>query len=273
MKIAMQATFPQHGIAERLTLYRELGIEELDLQLDREHPDLTTDVRVFLQQAAGLGIPARAVSPPWGWVARALKDPGEVDRLIKFIQEAPALGTHRVMLSCSMAKVPTPADVKAHLEALRRVYHPVMEVAESVGVDVCTHTSSQVSETLFSTVELIDMFLDAMGSRRHKLIACCGCLSVAGWNVPALIHHWRDRIGAVHLFNPKGGRGGFEEMRFDAGQLNIFEVMRALHEIDFRGAIIPHEYPPFRGESGREISDGWVAGYLRGLRQAVTYGG
>ena len=202
---------------------------------------------------------------------RAIEDSSEVDRLLSFIRSASELGTERIMLSCSFGSAQSEDEKKAHFDQVVGIYRTIAKAAEEAGIDLCTHTSSHRADIMFGTVEGIDAFLEAVGSERNKLLLCCGCLSVPGWDVPALIHHWGDAIGAVHLFNPRGNREHYDEMRFDLGQLNLFKVLQAFAEVGYRGVLISHEYPAFSGACGKEMSDSWVVGYLRAMLQVISH--
>jgi mannonate dehydratase len=112
--------------------------------------------------------------------------------------------------------------------------------------------------------------LEDVGSERVKLLFCCGCISVAGWDVPASIRRWSGAIGAVHLFNPCGDWDGYDERRFDQGQLDMVSVLNTLKEVGYEGVLVPHEYPPFSGPCGEERSHAWTIGYLRAVLQVLN---
>ena len=269
MRIGFHRRFPDPDIADVLALYREMGVDEIEILMSDADAEIDAQVKDLVAQAKGKGVPVTAISPRWGWIMRALEDPSEIDRLRTFIQAAPELGTERIMLSCSFVAPRSEEERRAHFDQVVGIYRTIAEVAEAEGVDLCTHTSSHRADIMFGTVDGIDVFLEGVGSQRNKLLLCCGCLSVAGWDVPALIRHWGDAIGAVHLFNPCGDREHYDEMRFDLGQMDLFQVLQALAEVGYEGVLIPHEYPAFSGVCGKGISDGWVVGYLRAMLHAI----
>lgn len=270
MKLGLTCQYPDEPALRALPRYRDMGLDEVDVLMARPEQGVDTALKAFVDRARDAGVPAGSVSPRWGWIGRALKDPAEMGHLRAFIEAAPAFGTKRVMLSCTMASLTSDAERREHLDRVARTYREISAVAADVGIDLCTHTSAQKGDHLFGTVHGIDSFLDAVGNERNKLLTCFGCLSVAGWPVPQLVRHWQGAIGAVHVFNPSGGRGQYAEMRFDAGQLDVPAAIQALADIGYTGVIIPHEYPAFAGPAGKEISDGWAVGYLRALVQAAT---
>lgn len=264
MRIGRICQFPDVSVPDDLELDRELGIDELDL-FSRE---LDAEVGRFVAQAREAGVPVTALSPRWGWIDRALQDPSELDRLQTFIEAAPRLGTERIMLSCSFVKPESEQQRAVHEQRVIEIYKAAASIAEAAAVDLCTHTTTRPGIT-FGTVQGIDRFLEGVGSARNRLLFCSGCISVAGWDTPDLIRHWRGAIGAVHLFNPVGTWDHYEEMRFDRGQLDLPAVLSALQGAGYEGVLLPHEYPAFSGTCGEAISDGWVVGYLRAVLQTL----
>ena len=199
MKIAFICHFPGGQLADALTLYQEMGVDEIDLFAN----EIDAEVKRFVEEARENGIPVSSLSPRWGWIQRALDDPSELDRLKAFIQAGPELSIERIMLSCSFVKPSSEEEMRTHLDQVVEINREITECAEAAGIDLCTHTTTRPG-TMFGTVEGIDAFLEGVGNQRNKLLLCCGCVSAAGWDVPALIRHWDDAIGAVHLFNPHG---------------------------------------------------------------------
>ena len=281
MRIGLHRTFPRGDdhlggatdadISQSLPIYKEMGVDEIDILMSETDANVGgRELRATVTEAAATGVPVKAVSPRWGWTMRAQSNPSEVDRMLSFVEAAPELGTERVMLSCSFVNPQSEDERRAHFDQVIDIYRTIAGAAEAAQIDLCTHTSSHKAGIMFGTVEGIDAFLEGVDSKRNKLLLCCGCLSVAGWDVPALIRHWGDAIGAVHLFNPCGNREHYDETRFDLGQLNLSEVLRTLGGVGYEGVLIPHEYPTFSGVCGKAISDGWVVGYLRGMLQSVN---
>ena len=265
MRIGFNGKLDDPAFTGRIDLLREMGVEALDVQAR----EIDADTKAFVTAARDKGIPVEALAPPWGWTDRALKDQGEIERMIAFIRELPALGIDTMNLSCSVVKPQTDSERQTHLSQLVDVFRTVCPVAEAAGVNLCSHTTLFRRGILFGSVEGVDAFLEGVGSERNKILLCCGCVSAAGEDVPSLIHHWGQSIGSVHLFNPLGNRDHYEEMRFDKGQMDMVQVFRALADIGYDGMLIPHEYPPFQGPTGQAVSDGWTLGYIAALRQTL----
>lgn len=268
MRIGFHRNFPDRAFEHALKLYREMGVDEIDMLMSEASAAVNTDVRTAMAQAETAGVPVKAVSPRWGWIDRALEDCSEIDRLLSLVEMAPELGTERIMLSCSFVKPESEDRRKAHFDKVVTLYRTLAQTAEPAGIDLCTHTTTRPG-IMFGTAEGINAFLQGVDSKRNKLLFCCGCISLAGWDVSALIRRWSEALGAVHLFNPCGNWHQYEEMRFDTGQLNLFEVLKRLKQVNYEGVLIPHEYPTFSSLCGEDISHGWVVGYLRAMLQVL----
>jgi sugar phosphate isomerase/epimerase len=261
MRIGAIHQFAEPHLVDARAIEKEMGVDEIDLFAD----EVNAEVAMFVEESRAHGIPVTSLSPRWGWVDRALKDPDEPGRLRSFIQAGAGLGIERIMLSCSFVQAPSQAQRQRVIDFFRGAAGD----AERAAIDLCVHTTTRPS-IMFGTPAGIDAFLEDVGSERVRLLFCCGCISVAGWEVNASIRRWKNAIGAVHLFNPRGDWAGYDEMRFDRGQLDMVSVLKTLDEIGYEGILLPHEYPAFSGACGKEISHGWVVGYLRAALQAVA---
>lgn len=271
MLIGMVGKYPDEEFSAHLGLFREMGVDVLDVQT----AEVTDDVRRFVAQARDRGLPVASLEPRWGWIDRALKDAGEIAQMQRFIQAEAALGIRTLNVSCSMVVAQHEAERQEHFGRVVDIFRQVCAVAEAEGVTLCSHTTMFRRGILFGSVAGVDAFLAAVGSSRNTLLFCCGCISAAEEDVPALARRWKGQIGCVHLFNPRGNRDHYDEVRFDQGQMDMPLVLRTLHETGYDGLLLPHEYPAFGGPTGapasvgREISHGWVIGYLVALRQVL----
>ena len=105
------------------------------------------------------------------------------------------------------------------------------------------------------------------------------CLCVGSWieggtatgkNVLDAIRHFaaERRLFKIHFRNVSAPLPeGFVETFPDDGYVNMFEVMRALHESGYTGAVISDHLPRMVG--GRRSAEAFALGYMRGLIQAV----
>ena len=53
----------------------------------------------------------------------------------------------------------------------------------------------------------------------------------------------------------------FQETFLDNGYLDMYQVMRALRQVNFDGVVIPDHVP-----AGGPANNGWTIGYMRALR-------
>jgi sugar phosphate isomerase/epimerase len=256
--------YPDSGALDKVDLLKDMGVDALEVQT----PEVNADVRAFVAQCKERGLAVGSLSPRWGWLDRALKDPGELRVLRSFIRASGELGLGRILLSCSGVQPSSAQAMQAHKDQVAEIYRDMSKDAEAAGVDLCTHTATRPG-TAFDTEAGIESFLENVGSRRNRLLFCAGCLSVGDWDVPALARRWREALGAVHIYNHQGDWSGHQEVLFDRGELRVGAVLRALKDVGYQGAVIPEHYPALAGASGKEMSDSWVVGYLRGMLQAL----
>lgn len=105
------------------------------------------------------------------------------------------------------------------------------------------------------------------------------CLCVGSWieggeqtgkNVLDAIRHFagQKKLFKIHFRNVSAPLPeGFVETFPDDGYVNMFHVMRALHESQFTGAVISDHVPEMIG--GRRSSEAFALGYMRALIQAL----
>jgi mannonate dehydratase len=62
----------------------------------------------------------------------------------------------------------------------------------------------------------------------------------------------------------------FHETFPDKGYLNMYEIMKALGEVNFDGMVVPDHVPVCEGsEAGPKAGEAFIFGYIRALMQAV----
>ncbi len=106
------------------------------------------------------------------------------------------------------------------------------------------------------------------------------CLCVGSWieggtatgkNVLEAIRHFaaQRKLFKIHFRNVSAPLPeGFVETFPDDGYVNMYEVMRALDESGYTGAVISDHLPNMVG--GRRSAEAFALGYMRGLIQAVA---
>lgn len=80
----------------------------------------------------------------------------------------------------------------------------------------------------------------------------------------------RGKIHQIHMRNIRGGLHNFEEVYPDEGEMDFFEVMRILRDVQFAGSICPDHMPHHADDPGGLQSFAFGYGYLHALIQAVN---
>jgi mannonate dehydratase len=70
--------------------------------------------------------------------------------------------------------------------------------------------------------------------------------------------------------NIRGGLGEFEEVYPDEGDMDFFQVMRILRDVQFSGSICPDHMPHHPGDAGQLQSFAFGYGYIKALIQSVN---
>ena len=92
-----------------------------------------------------------------------------------------------------------------------------------------------------------------------------------GKNAVDAIRHFatQKKLFKVHFRNVSAPLPeGFVETFLDDGYVDMSQVMRALHESGFNGAVISDHVPHMVG--GHRSSEAFALGYIRGLIQTVS---
>ncbi|MCL4402330.1 MAG: mannonate dehydratase [Acidobacteria bacterium] len=80
----------------------------------------------------------------------------------------------------------------------------------------------------------------------------------------------KGKLYQIHMRNIRGGLGEFEEVYPDEGEMDFFQVMRILRDVQFAGAICPDHMPHHPGDAGGLQSFAFGYGYIKALIQAVN---
>lgn len=80
----------------------------------------------------------------------------------------------------------------------------------------------------------------------------------------------RGKIHQIHMRNIRGGLHDFAEVYPDEGDMDFFEVMRVLRDVQFSGAICPDHMPRHPDDPGGLQAFAFGYGYIRALIQAVN---
>lgn len=168
-------------------------------------------------------------------------------------------------------------DFEEHWSQCIQVYQRIVPVAEDSNVMLALHPSDPpIPGAPFSSLGL-HRILDAVPSKNNGLLYCVGTRCEAGGPGLVLdeINHYgrRGKIFEVHFRNVRGSlvaTGGFEEAALDDGDMNMFDVLRALHRVGYDGPLNPDHVPQLEGDThDRKIAFSYAVGYIRALLTAL----
>jgi mannonate dehydratase len=80
----------------------------------------------------------------------------------------------------------------------------------------------------------------------------------------------RHQIFNVHLRNIKGGFDHFMEVYPDNGDLDFFEVLKALKEVDYPYMVMPDHVPHHADPASRDQAFAFAYGYIKAMIHAVS---
>lgn len=188
----------------------------------------------------------------------------------------------------------TKEDMKALLEKYQSVTEEdlwnnlkyflerVIKVAEEVKIKMAIHPDDP-PWSIFGLPRIItneknlERFLKLVDSKYNGLSLCSGSLGVAPTNdIPHLIRKFGDKVHFGHVRNIKRtGDKCFEESSHlsSDGSLDMYEIMKAYHDIGFEGPIRPDHGRMIWGETGRYgyglYDRALGAAYLNGLWESI----
>ncbi|WP_456276469.1 mannonate dehydratase [Bacillus sp. AK128] len=160
----------------------------------------------------------------------------------------------------------------------------VITVADEVNVKMAIHPDDPPwpifgLPRIITNKDNLDRFLGLVDSQNHGITMCSGSLGANEENdIPALIRHFgkQGRIHFVHARNIKRvGKKSFQESshRSESGSIDMYEVMKAFHDIGFSGPLRPDHGRMIWGETGRPgyglYDRALGAVYLNGLYEAI----
>ncbi|WP_353186238.1 mannonate dehydratase [Parapedobacter lycopersici] len=164
----------------------------------------------------------------------------------------------------------------------------VVPEAEKIGMNLSLHPddpqvdSIQGISRIMNTVENFDRMLNLVPSKYSGLTMCQGNFALMGADIPVLIRRWGNdgKINFVHFRNVQDISGvlpstEFTETFHDEGQIDMYEAMKAYHDIGFRGTIRPDHVPTMAGEENTRpgymtLGTLYAIGYMRGLAESVS---
>ncbi|MEM9424498.1 MAG: mannonate dehydratase [Spirochaetota bacterium] len=160
--------------------------------------------------------------------------------------------------------------------------HAVIPVCEEVGINMAIHPDDPPwpifgLPRIITGAENLSRFLKLYDSPCNGLTLCAGSLGANRQHqIPDFIRRFGDRIHFGHVRNLKHGSNQtfYESAHLSrCGSMDLFEIMRAYHEIGFRGHIRPDHGRMIWGEKGRAgyglYDRALGANYILGIWEAL----
>jgi len=173
----------------------------------------------------------------------------------------------------------TEDDLFAHLEYFLK---EVIPVAEQYNVKLAIHPDDPPwgifgLPRIVNTEKNIEKILGLVNSPNNGLTFCSGSLGARQDNdLPAMVRKFADKINFVHLRNVKVYEQGiFDEASHlsSDGSVDMFELIKALHDIGYKGLMRPDHGRMVWGEDARPgyglYDRAMGVAYLNGLWEAV----
>jgi mannonate dehydratase len=156
----------------------------------------------------------------------------------------------------------------------------VAPVAEEEGVLIGIHPDDPpvpelagVPRCIFSSFEGYKRALGVADSPNVGMCLCVGCWleggDLMGKNVVDTIQYFgkRNQIFKVHFRNVDAPLPHFVETFVDDGYMDMYQVLKSLQEVGFRGVIIP-DHIPTMGNDPR-LGTAFTVGYMKALLDRV----
>lgn len=169
-------------------------------------------------------------------------------------------------------------------ENLRYFLSHVIKTADEVGIKMAIHPDDPPWSIfglprIITNKENLERFINLVDSPNNGITLCIGSLGVNPDNdIPELIRYFggKGRIHFGHLRNIRiTGEKCFEEAahKSEYGSLDMYEIMKAFHDVSFEGPIRPDHGRMIWGETGRPgyglYDRALGATYLNGLWEAI----
>ena len=156
----------------------------------------------------------------------------------------------------------------------------VTPVAEEAGVRIGIHPDDPpvpvlggVPRCVFGNFEGYQRAFEIANSPNIGMCLCCGTWleggKLMGKDVLETIRYFgsRGKIFKIHFRNVSAPLPHFVESFVDDGYMDMYKVMRALHEVDFNGVMIPDHIPEIIG--GSRAGTAYSIAYMKALLRTV----
>jgi mannonate dehydratase len=128
---------------------------------------------------------------------------------------------------------------------------------------------------VLGTVEGLKKFVSIQESPYHGLNLCLGSTAEMLQNPATEIHDViryfgeRKKIFNIHFRNIRGHRDDFQEVYLDNGEIDMLQMMRTLHEVDYPYMVMPDHVPKHPDDPGGLQAFAFCYGYIKALLAAV----
>lgn len=154
----------------------------------------------------------------------------------------------------------------------------VIPVAEEAGVNMACHPHDPPIPNLggdpriLGSVEGYKRLIETVPSERNGLNFCQGTIAEMGADVVEAIHYFgsRNKIFNVHFRNIHGTANNFAETFIDDGDVDMFEALKAYHEVGYKGPVVPDHLPHITVDNTNLGSLGYALGYMKGMLRAIS---
>ena len=128
---------------------------------------------------------------------------------------------------------------------------------------------------VLGTVDGLKKFIAIQESKYHGLNLCLGTTAEMLQNPNREIHDViryfgkRKKIFNIHFRNIRGKRDDFREVYLDEGDMDMLQVIRTLHEVDYEYMVMPDHVPQHPDDPGGLQAFAFSYGYIKALLQAI----
>jgi mannonate dehydratase len=164
-------------------------------------------------------------------------------------------------------------------QTFSRFIRGVMPAAEKAKVRIGLHPDDPPVDTLggvarvFRNVEGFDRAIQIADSENFGVCLCVGTWAeggkMMGKEAAEAIRYYgrKQRLFKIHFRNVDQPLPRFRETFVDNGYLDMYEVMRAMREVNFTGIAIPDHVP---GGGYPQSTTAYTLGYMKALRDRVN---
>jgi mannonate dehydratase len=157
----------------------------------------------------------------------------------------------------------------------------VVPLAEELGIRIGVHPDDPpapelggIPRCIFSSFDGYKRALEIANSPNVGMCLCVGCWleggPLMGKDVVETIHYFggQGKLFKVHFRNVNAPLPHFVETFIDNGYMDMYNVMKALKEVNFDGVVIPDHIPGMVGE--RRVGTAYSIGMMKALLQRAN---